>query len=173
MHMWAHVCVRASTRVQEQGEGNISPTCTTGKTVRNLSQVVGLHNKPWISSCRSNYRRETTSEGFGITPLVTGTNSLLPFPRTYSAPLSSAGRWQLLTALIITTVWQGRCSRKLFLGIYPSSPAHCKASAPAPQNALCTSVQTIYKLSGRHKAWLAAPAFFFSYFRGIEPVLTT
>lgn len=119
-------------------------------------------------------RREIISEGFAIIPLVTGTTFLLSFPWTYSNPLSNAGRWYAsYSADYHQDPCRAGCSRKLFLGIYPLSPAHCKASVPIPQNTLCTCLQTIYKLSGSQKAWHTAPALFFSYFKGTETVFTS
>lgn len=110
-------------------------------------------------------RRENISEGFVIIPLVTGTNILLSFPWAHSTPLSSTGRWNTwYSADYHRDPCRGGHHRKLLLGIYPLSLAHCKASVPVQQNTLCTCLQTIYTLSGSHKAQHTAPAFSFSQF---------
>lgn len=157
MCMWAYACV------QEQGEGNISSICRTGKTVWNLSKLCTTDLESLTFGGTSG--REMISEGFVIIPLVTGTNILLSFPWTRFTPLSSAGRWNTrYSADYHRDPCRGGHSRKPFIGIYPLSPAHCKASVPIQQNTLCACLQTIYVFSGSQKAQHTAPAFSFSQF---------
>lgn len=85
MYMWAYACV------QEQGEGNISSICRTGKTVWNLSKLCTTDLESLTFGGTTG--REMISEGFVIIPLVTGANILLSFPWTRFTPLPSAGRW--------------------------------------------------------------------------------
>lgn len=114
------------------------------------------------------------SEGFVIIPLVTGTNFLLSFPRTYSTPLSNAGRrYASYSADYHQDPCRGRMQQKTVSWHLSFISCPLQGSIPFPQNPLCTGSRSIYKLSGSQKAWHTAPAVFVSYFKGTEPVFTS